>query len=207
VRAKGDDRRPAWTVANSCVAIRGFGVALKAAAPVPAQPAGSSAKGGGLARQRECMKTILNTDRLNRLPARFPPRRAGDFRPPTAPLGDVGIAQPAASVPRNSARRPAPSERAVRRPIWRLHTKERARYVNPLISASPLFSPRGEAKYVRGASVGGERLDVARASWRAAPASGPASPRHSPLSTAGKRNEAMAGLSRASPRHPMSNVA
>ena len=38
---------------------------------------------------------------------------------------------------------------------------------------------------------------MARASWRAASASGPASPRHSLLSTASKRNEVMAGLTRA----------
>ncbi len=39
---------------------------------------------------------------------------------------------------------------------------------------------------------------MARASWRAASASGPTSPRHSTPSTASKRNEAMAALSRAS---------
>ena len=72
------------------------------------------------------MKTILNTDRLNRLTTRIPPRWADDLSPAAAPCADVGTAQAAASVPRNSARRPALSERAVRRPIWRLHNKERA---------------------------------------------------------------------------------
>ena len=51
---------------------------------------------------------------------------------------------------------------------------------------SPLFSPRGEAKCVRGASVrGARRLTNGGV-------------RDSTLSTASKRNEVMAGLSRAS---------
>ncbi len=97
--------------------------------------------------KEECMKTILNTDRLNRLPGRIRPRWAHDLSPATAPCVDAGTAQPEESVPRNSAPcrelSPAPSERAVWRPISRLHNKERARYENPLISANPHFSRRG----------------------------------------------------------------
>ncbi len=56
----------------------------------------------------------------------------------------------------------------------------------PRPRASPLFSPRGEAKCVRGASVrGARRLTNGGV-------------RDSTLSTASKRNEVMAGLSRAS---------
>ena len=95
----------------------------------------------------ECMKTILNTDRLNRLTARIPPPWAEDLSPATASC-DVGITQPAESLPRNSALWsalfPAPSELAVWRQIWRLRNKDRAREANPLISANPLFSQRGE---------------------------------------------------------------
>ncbi len=40
------------------------------------------------------MKTILNTDRLNRLPGRIPPRWPDDFSPPPAPCTDVRTAQP-----------------------------------------------------------------------------------------------------------------
>ncbi len=94
------------------------------------------------------MKTILSTDWLNRLRGRIPPRWADDLSPATAACADAGTAQPEEPVPRNSALwsalSPAPSERAVWRPIWRLHNKERARYENPLISANSLFSPRGE---------------------------------------------------------------
>ena len=94
------------------------------------------------------MKTILNTDRLNRLPARIPPRWADDLSPAPAPRADVGTAQPAESLPRNSARCPALSELAVWRPNWRLHNKERARYENPLISAdSPLTPRRSHSRY------------------------------------------------------------
>ena len=107
--------------------------------------------GGGAGRtgtpKAECMKTILNTDWLNRLTARIPPPWAEDLSPATASC-DVGITQPAESLPRNSALWsalfPAPSELAVWRQIWRLHYKERARDANPLISANPLFSQRGE---------------------------------------------------------------
>ena len=53
-------------------------------------------------------------------------------------------------------------------------------------NTNPLFSPRGEAKCVRGASVrGAHRLTSGGV-------------RDSTLSTASKRNEVMAGLSRAS---------
>ena len=112
------------------------------------------------------MKTILNTDvaaRLNRLTARIPPPWAEDLSPATASC-DVGITQPAESLPRNSALWsalfPAPSELAVWRQIWRLHNKERARDANPLISANPLFSQRGEAR-------SGARLPAGRAGLRA----------------------------------------
>ena len=88
------------------------------------------------------MKTILKTDRLSRPAARIPPRWPDDFSPPTTSRSDVRTAQPAASVPRNSARRPAPSEEAVWRQIWRLHNKERARYENPLISANASLTAR-----------------------------------------------------------------
>ena len=90
------------------------------------------------------MKTILNTDQINRLTARIPPRWTDDLSPAAAPCPDVRMTQPAESLPRNSARRPAPSEIAVWRPIGRLHNKERARYENPLISANSLFAPRGK---------------------------------------------------------------
>ena len=90
------------------------------------------------------MKSILSTGRLNQPTARIPPRWADDLSPGTGPRADAGTAQPAESVPRNSARRSAPSELAVRRQIWRLHNKERARDVNPLISAYPLFWQRSE---------------------------------------------------------------
>ena len=53
-------------------------------------------------------------------------------------------------------------------------------------TANPLFSPRGEAKCVRGASVGGARRLTN------------GGVRDSTLSTASKCNEVMAGLSRAS---------
>ena len=101
------------------------------------------------------MKTILSTDWLNWLLAQILPRRPHNFGPPAAPRADVRTAQPAASVPQNSARRPAPSEVAVWRLNRRLHNKERARERNPLTSANPLFSPRSEAKCVRGPSVRG----------------------------------------------------
>ena len=158
------------------------------------------------------MKTILNTDRLKRLTARIPPRWAADISPATAPSPDAGIAQPAEFLPRDSARRLAssqkcfvpegvtyvlglmcylcarfiPSEVAVWRPIWCLRNKERVRYENPLMSANSHFSPLKCRVSVP---------DVARASRRAASASGPTSPRHSPY--ASKPNEVMAGLSRA----------
>ena len=92
------------------------------------------------------MKTIQSTDRLNRLPGRISPRRADDLSPATAPCADAGTARPEESLPRNSAlssaSSPAPSGRAVWRPILRLPNKERARYDNPLISANPHFSVR-----------------------------------------------------------------
>ena len=39
------------------------------------------------------MKSILNTDRLNRLTARIPPRWADDLSPATAPCPEAGIAR------------------------------------------------------------------------------------------------------------------
>ncbi len=92
------------------------------------------------------MKTILSSDRLNRLPGRISAGRADNLTPATAPCADAGTARPEESLPRNSAlssaSAPAPSERAVWRPIWCLPNKERARYDNPLISANPHFSVR-----------------------------------------------------------------
>ena len=63
------------------------------------------------------MKIILNTEWLNWLLAQILPRWPHNFGPPAAPRAGLGTAQPAASVPQNSARRPAPSEEAVWRPI------------------------------------------------------------------------------------------
>ena len=91
------------------------------------------------------MKSILNTDRVNWLAARIPPRWADNLSPAPAPCAVLGTAQSAESVPRNSALRPAPSELAVWCPIWRLPNKDRAREVNPLISADSHYSRRGEA--------------------------------------------------------------
>ena len=180
MRAKGDGRRPAWIVAP------------KSGASAPAQAGFGGEAGRAGKPKEECMKTILNTDRLKRLTARIPPRWADDISPATPPCPDVRIAQPAESVPRNSAPcrelSPASSELAVWRPIWRLHNKERARYENPLISANSHFSPLKCRVSVP---------DVARASRRAASASGPTSPRHPTQSTASKCTEVMAGLSRA----------
>ncbi len=103
------------------------------------------------------MKTILNTDRLNRPAARIPPRWAEDIGPATPPCPDVRIARLAEFGPRDSALwsalSPASSELAVWRPMWHLQNKERARYGNPLIPANGHFSLRGEAKCVRGPSV------------------------------------------------------
>ena len=127
---------------------------------IGSRPGGEAGQAG--APKEECIKTILNTDRLKRLTARIPPRWADDISPATAPSPDAGIAQSAEFLPRDSARRLAssqkcfvpegvayvlglmcylcarfiPSEVVVWRPIWRLHNKERARYENPLISAN-----------------------------------------------------------------------
>ena len=77
------------------------------------------------------MKTILSSDRLNRLPGRIRLRWAHDLSPATAPCADVRTARPEESVPRNSAPcrelSPAPSQRAVWRPISRLHNLRNAR--------------------------------------------------------------------------------
>ena len=55
--------------------------------------------------------------------------------------------------------------------------------------ARPLFSPRGDAKYVRGQSVQGARHSATSGTaWRAATFLNPM------LSMASKRNEVMAGL-------------
>ncbi len=101
------------------------------------------------------MKIIPSTDRVNRLPGRIPARWLDDLTPATAPCADVRTARPAGSVPRISALwsalSPAPSERAVWRPMLRLPNKERARDVNPLSSANPPFSRCGEAKCIEAA--------------------------------------------------------
>ena len=141
------------------------------------------AKIGVITQADEGVKTILNTGRPNGLAARIPSRML-DFTPATAPGEDLRTAQPVPALRRKSALSrdregavlareqlaPGPSPLPWQRAAWRLncrlHNKERARYVNPLTSAKPLFSPRGEAKCVRGPSVGGERREVARTSWR-----------------------------------------
>ena len=69
------------------------------------------------------------------------------------------------------------------------HIGAPSRTEDPNPSPSPHFSSGDGPNCVRGASMrGAGRFDVARASWRAASASGPTSPRHTTVSTASKRN-------------------
>ena len=134
----------AWRIRPSRFA--GSGVTSKPGFAADAGRAGSP-KG-------ECVKTILNTGRLNRLATRIPPRML-DFTSATAPSEDLRTAQPSPSPRRKSAPSrdregavlarellapgpsPLPWQRATWRPNWPLHNKERARDVNPLISANP----------------------------------------------------------------------
>ena len=86
------------------------------------------------------LNTILNRHRLVQPVARILQQLLDIFALATAARGHVTAALPAASVARKStlcrALSPASSQGAVWRPILRLHNTERARYENPLTSAS-----------------------------------------------------------------------
>ena len=60
----------------------------------------------------------LNTDRLDWRSGQVAVRLPDDFSPPEAPPVGIETAQPRVSMPRNSARRPAPSQEAVWLAIW-----------------------------------------------------------------------------------------
>ena len=108
-----------------------------------------------------------------------------------------GRGLPASGSPQVSVPSPVSVQLAVWRQLLGLHNKEHARDHNPLTSANPLFSPRGEAKCVRSPSVGSARRpDVARAFLRAVSPFLATSPRRATVSTPSKCNEEMAGLSR-----------
>ena len=134
MKAKSDDRDPAWTETDSRAAIRESGVTPRfiASAPAPESNGAGSPKG-------KYLNTILNRYRLVQPAARIPQQLLYIFALATAAGGHVTAAQPAASVSRISTVFPAHSPVAAWCPICRLHNKERARHVNPIISAnSPL---------------------------------------------------------------------
>ncbi len=109
-------------------------------------------KAGRLVRKGGRLNTMLNRHQRVQPGAQVPRQLLDDFAPATAARGDLSSSTGGGRAPKTCLV-PGVLARAAESPIWRLHNKERARFENPLIPANPLFSPRGEAKCVRGASV------------------------------------------------------